>query len=144
MVNKYTKWCSTSYVMREIQIKTIIRYCYISIRASLLTQLVKNPPAMQETWVWVLGPEDPLEKEMETYSSILAWKIQWTEEPGGLQSMGSQESDITWQPNHLLWWPKSRTLNTKYCLGYGAAEALIHYWWECKVGQLLWKTIWCF
>ena len=48
---------------------------------------------MQETWVWSLGWEDPLEKEMATLSSILAWEIPWTEEPGGPQSMGSQESD---------------------------------------------------
>ena len=47
-------------------------------------------PAMQETWVLSLGQEDPLEKEMTAHSSILAWKIPWTEEPGGLQSMGSQ------------------------------------------------------
>ena len=47
---------------------------------------------MQETWVWSLGWEDPLEKETATYSSILAWKIPWTEEPGGLQSMGSQRA----------------------------------------------------
>ena len=52
-------------------------------------------PAMQETWVRFLGQEDPLEKEMATHSSILVWKIPWTEEPGGLQSMGSQESDTT-------------------------------------------------
>ena len=52
--------------------------------------VVKNPPAMQKTWVQSLGLENPLEKEMETHSSILAWKIPWTEEPGGLQSMGSQ------------------------------------------------------
>ena len=51
---------------------------------------VKNLPAVQETWVQSLGWEDPLEKEMETQSSILAWKISWTEEPGGLQPMGSQ------------------------------------------------------
>ena len=63
--------------------------------ASLITQLVKNPPAMQETWVWFLSLENPLEKEMATHSSILAWKIPWTEESGGLQSMGSQESDVT-------------------------------------------------
>ena len=50
---------------------------------------------MQETWVQSLGQEDPLEKEMVVYSSILAWRIPWTEEPGGLQSMGSQESDRT-------------------------------------------------
>ena len=57
-------------------------------RASLIAQLVKNLPAMQETWVRSLGQEDPLEKEMANYSSILAWKIPWTEESGGLQSMG--------------------------------------------------------
>ena len=55
---------------------------------------------MQETWVQSLGQEDPLEKEMATHSSILAWEIPWTEEPGRLQSMGSQESDMTYQLNH--------------------------------------------
>ena len=50
---------------------------------------------MQETRVHVLGQEDPLEKEMATHSSILAWEIPWTEEPGGLQFMGPQESDTT-------------------------------------------------
>ena len=58
--------------------------------ASLLAQTVKTLPAMQETQVQSLGWEDPLEKEMTTHSSILAWKIPWTEEPGRLQSMGSQ------------------------------------------------------
>ena len=51
--------------------------------------VVKNPPAVLETWVRSLGQEDPLEKEMATHSSILAWRIPWTEEPGGLQSMES-------------------------------------------------------
>ena len=58
--------------------------------ASLVAQLVKNPPATQETQVQSLGGEDPLEKEMATHSSILVWKIPWTEESGGLQSMGLQ------------------------------------------------------
>ena len=62
-------------------------------RAFLIAQSVKNLPAMQETWVRFLGWEDPLEKEMAIHSSILAWKIPWTEELGGLQSMGSQELD---------------------------------------------------
>ena len=56
--------------------------------ASLVAQMVKNLPAMQGTWVRSLGQEDPLEKEMATHSSILAWRILWTEEPGGLQSWG--------------------------------------------------------
>jgi len=54
--------------------------------------VVKNPPTMQETLVGSLDQEDPLEEEMTTHSSILAWEIPWTEEPGGLQSMGSQKS----------------------------------------------------
>ena len=58
--------------------------------------VVKNPPAIQETQFRALGQEDPLEMEMATHSSILAWKIPWTEEPGGLQSMKSQELDMTW------------------------------------------------
>ena len=58
--------------------------------ASLVAQMVKNLPAMQETWVQSLGWEDHPKKEMATLSSILAWKTLWTEEPGGLQSMGSQ------------------------------------------------------
>ena len=57
--------------------------------------MVKNLPVVQETWVQSLGQEGSLEKEMVTHSSILAWKILWTEEPGWLQSMGSQESDTT-------------------------------------------------
>ena len=59
-------------------------------------QMVKNLPAMQETWVWSLGWEDPLEKGMATHSSILAWRISWTEEPGGLQSMGSHRVGHDW------------------------------------------------
>ena len=55
-----------------------------------MAQGVKKPPAMQETQVRSLGWEDPQEEEMATHSSILSWKISWTEEPGGLQSMGSQ------------------------------------------------------
>ena len=55
-----------------------------------MAQMVKNPPAMQETQVLSLGGEDPLEKGMATHSSIVAWEMPWTEEPGGLQSMGSQ------------------------------------------------------
>ena len=57
---------------------------------SLVAQLVKNPPAMQETQVRSLGSKNPLEKEMATDSSILAWKIPWTEKSGRLQSVGSQ------------------------------------------------------
>ena len=63
---------------------------YIHTRASLVAQPVKNLPAMQESQSQPLGWEDPLEKGMATHCSILAWRIPWTEEPGGLQSIGSQ------------------------------------------------------
>ena len=58
--------------------------------SSCLAHMVNSLPAVLETWVQSLGQEDPLEKEMATHASILAWKIPWTEEPDGLQSMGSQ------------------------------------------------------
>ena len=61
-----------------------------SIYTGTHAQMVKNLPAMHETWVQSLGQEDPLEKKTATHSSILAWEVSWTEEPGGLQSMESQ------------------------------------------------------
>ena len=61
--------------------------------------MVKRLPAVRETQVQSLGREDPLEKEMATHSSILAWKIPWTEEPGKLQSIGLQSQDTTKQPH---------------------------------------------
>ena len=63
--------------------------------ASLVVQRLKRLPAMWETWVLSLGREDPLEKEMATHSSILAWRIPWKEELGGLQSTGRKELDTT-------------------------------------------------
>ena len=63
--------------------------------SSLLAQSVENLPAVQGTRVQSLGREDPLEKEMADHSSILTWEIPWTEEPGGLQPMGSQVSDTS-------------------------------------------------
>ena len=72
--------------------------------ASLIAQLVKNLPTVQEIRVRFLGWEDPLEKEMATHSDMLAWRIPWAEEPGGLQSIGLQDLDTTWQLNyHPLW-----------------------------------------
>ena len=63
--------------------------------ASLIAQLLKNLPALQEAWVPLLSPEDPLEEGMVTHSSLLAWRTPWTEEPGGLQFTGLQELDTT-------------------------------------------------
>ena len=63
---------------------------------ALVAQMVKNLPAMQETWLQSLGQKDPQEKEMATHSSILAWRMPWTEESSGLQSMGSQRVGHNW------------------------------------------------
>ena len=79
-------------------------------RASLVAQRLKCLPARRETWVQSLGREDPLEKEMATHSSILAWRIPWTKEPGRLQSTGSQRVGHDWAAslslsikNYTLW-----------------------------------------
>ena len=65
-------------------------YFFWELWASLVAQMAKNLPAIQETWVWSLGQEDPLEKGMTIHSNIFAWRIAWTEEPGRLQSLGLQ------------------------------------------------------
>ena len=78
---------------------------------SLMGQTIKNLPTMQETWVWSLGWEDPLEKEMAAHSSILAWRIPCTEEPGRLQSMGSQRVRHDWKTK--TYWKKLENSNRK-------------------------------
>ena len=75
------------------------RAAYEDRRASLVVQMVKKLPAMQETWILSLGQEDPQEKGMVTHSSILTWRIPWTEESGGPQSMGSQRVRHNWATN---------------------------------------------
>ena len=66
------------------------KHLSLSFQASLVAQTVKNLPAVWETWFRSLSWEDPLEEGMATHSSLLAWRVPWTEEPGGLQFMGSQ------------------------------------------------------
>ena len=79
-----------------VLISAIIWFAFLKeLEPSFIAQSIKNWPAMQEPWVQFLGPEDPLEKEMATHSSIVAWKMPWTEEPGGPQSLGSQQSGVT-------------------------------------------------
>ena len=78
---------------KELDMTERLRFTLLSLFRGLVAQLVKNLPSvqeMEETWVQFLGGEDPLVKEMATHSSILARRILWTEEPGGLPSMGSQ------------------------------------------------------
>ena len=95
----HTEW---NKLEREKQIPYINTYI-----ASLVAQMVKNLPAMWETRVWSLGGEDPLEKEMATHSSILAWRIPWTEEPSGLLSIRLQTVRHDWvtkpQSNAYMW-----------------------------------------
>ena len=93
-----TFWTNTCmYIHAYIQACTCISVClYIYRQASLVAQRLKCLPAMQETWVRSLGWEDPLEKEMATHSSILAWRIPGTEEPGGLQPTGLQRVGHDW------------------------------------------------
>ena len=77
-----------------------------------VAQMVKNLPAVQETWFWSLDQEDPLQMGMATCASILAWRISWTEEPGGLQSMDCKESDTAEQLTLLLsyFWPETNMI----------------------------------
>ena len=84
-----------AFIIFFLQAFSILWVFYIMCGSAL-----KNLPAMHETQVQYLGGEDPLEKEMATHSSILAWDMLWREEPGGLQSMGLQESDMTLRLNH--------------------------------------------
>ena len=75
---------------REAWCAAVHGVSYSRTLASLVAQRLKRLPAMQKTWVRSLGREDPVKKEMENHSSILAWRISWAEEPGGLRSTGSQ------------------------------------------------------
>ena len=80
----------TGRILFSALMQVFLFYVVISIVSSLVAQRLKHLPAMWETWVRSLGQANSLEKEMATHSSILAWTIPWTEEPDGLQSMGSQ------------------------------------------------------
>ena len=82
-------------------------YMGSSLRKNQVVQVVKNPPAMQETQVRCLGREDTLGKGIATRSSILAWRIPWTEEPGGLQSMRSERVGRDWAAEHTQWFTRT-------------------------------------
>ena len=100
-------------------------------RASLVAQLVKNLTAMQETWVRSLGQEDPLDKGTATNSSILAWRNSWTEEPGGLKSMGSQRVRHDWATNSFF-------------LAKGALNPMPVTYGNSQVNSSSWKCFCCF
>ena len=104
-----------------------------SERASLVAQMIKYLPAMQETQVRSLGREDPLEKEMATHSTILAWKIPWTEEPGGLQSMGLQRVGHDWATNTSTLYSCLKWLILYYmnCTSIKKKFKWLHLWLKC-------------
>ena len=107
----------------------------IVLRASLVVQWIKNPPAMQETQVHSLGWKDTLEKEMATYSNIVAWKIPWTEEPGGLQFMGvtrvGHELAIKPPPHDSIWLFNSSLIAQLVKNPLGMQETLVQFLgWE--------------
>ena len=81
--------------------KCYLKYYILSSNWSMAQQ-VKNLPAMQETQIWSLGQEDPLEEEMATHSSLPGWRIPWRENPGGLQSVGSQRVRHDWATKHMI------------------------------------------
>ena len=96
----FTKWVTCSLGIEKS--RSILNLVMVNIWASLVVQKVKNLPAMQDTQVLSLSWKDPLKKEMATHSSILAWRIPWTEEPRGLQSMGFQRVGHDWVTNTTL------------------------------------------
>ena len=89
---------------------------YLCMRASLVAQLIKNLPAMQGTRVWSLDCEDPLEEDIATHSSILAWRIPWTEKPSGLHPIGSHTVGHNW--SNLACSTHTHTEGGKPCLSF--------------------------
>ena len=94
----------------------IYLFCFLPLPPE--AQMIKNPPSMWETWVRSLGREDPPEDGMATHSSIITWRIPWTEEPGRLQSMGSQRVGHDWETKHnnSAFWDVSPTLSSRLLL----------------------------
>ena len=121
----------------------------------VMVQTVKNPSTVQETWIRFLGQEDPLEKGMATHSSIIAWRIPWTEKPGGLQSMGSQKVGHDWATNiinnhHMTWLNECSMsiLQVRTQGGWMTCDSCIGSRQPRDVSSLglhsLWLLSWCF
>ena len=110
----------------------------------IIQKRLKHLPPMQETWVQSLGRDDPLDKEMVTHSSIFAWRIPWSEEPGELQSMGWKESDMTeglhFTSLHSSWWCFEFFLSLKVLIGVlvNNSETTVHVSEEVSRFWMLW------
>ena len=106
--------------------------------ASLVAQRVKNLPAVQETWVRFLGWKDPLEKEITTHSSILAWKIPWTEDPGRLQSMGLQRIGHDWATNTFTFSRQGRKMGNGWSVEHSEHRQCLLIKFVVVYGHSLW------
>ena len=120
-IGDYTQILPTSCSLKSIMCFTVLQkpalnYCLF--QASLVAQMVKNLPAVQDTQAQSLGWEDPLKKGMSTHSGILAWRIPWTQEPGRLQSMGSQRVRHGWVTNTFTFFLFSIITATTTVLGW--------------------------
>ena len=106
-----------------------------TVWASLVAQMVKSLPATQETWVRSLGQEDPLKKGMATHSSILAWRIPWTEEHCGLPSMGSQRIGHDWATSTFTFWKRTTCCQILEC----PMRQTSHHWPKSnKLNLIVW------
>ena len=120
----------------------LIGYIAIQNRASLLAQMLKRQPAVRETRVWSLGQEDPLEKVMAPHSSTLAWKIPWMEEPGGLQSTGSQRVRHDWVNSLSVFLSiQNKKLKNKKGINWGVNITHIGLWFKKKFNQKITKSL---
>ena len=115
------EWPVNNWVISTIVLlfPLTVVFTHIYTPVSLVAQTVKNLPVMQETQVWSLGQEDPLEKEMAIHSTILAWRIPWTVQPGGQQSMGSQRVRDDWAMTSPLYTYNLILSVSPYCLCSG-------------------------
>ena len=135
----HTKWSKSpaafSLILKmSLQGKDFPTYVYVTYMYVVLAQVVKHLPVMRETWIRSLGQEDPLEKDMATHSSTLAWRIPWTEEPGRLQSMGSQRVGHDWATSLSL-----SFFHTHHITYIHIIYAIRHYFICMLFVQVIWE-----
>ena len=118
------------------QLRVLLSKYYVSIWASLVVQRVKHLPVVQETEVRSLGQEDPLEKEMATHSSILAWRIPWTEEPGGLQSTWLQRVRHDWVTTHTHKYLSNKNPFNNFLKQWSLHGHALHFWYPSCITSL--------